>query len=595
MKIKTFFSQNKKEIIIFLSGLLIVSAGLVPYLILGEKSVFDVLDQLDSDVAEYYLKAKHLFDGSKYFPEYFGGTSGSQIVPTSPGTLIFYVLFDTFKAFLINHILVILSAYVGMYALLRRLTGNSLISAGCAALFSYLPFYSIYGLGVAGVPLVILAYVQISEDDFPKPIAYINLALYGLFSSLALMGWAAFLMFGLGTLVHTVIYLKNKNKDSALGKKTAGLWIGTGVLGAVYFVTNLSMVKSFFFGIGDESQRSEFVFRPSGGSLALRFLGELLNDKDHFWARSFHRYIIFIGIAVLILCFIFIKKLGENEKRLLRILCGVYSFIILTALFSSIYDSETVVNLRNSYDNALASFQFDRFFYLYPATWYFALGVALSLVIGIFKNRGRVLRVVSVSASALLFVLCSMYVLKNSPFKTNLKDLVRPQGSNSLSWESFYEKEEYKEVADYIYREYGLTQDAYRIGNVGLEPAVAIVNGFYTIDGYSSVYSLEYKHRFRKAISRELEKNEINRQYFDEWGNRCYLFSSEYVKNTFLSKYTHPSFQNLELDTDSLKELGCKYLLSAGEIVGAEEKGYRLCKVFDAPEYTYFIYLYEVL
>ena len=46
---------------------------------------------------------------------------------------------------------------------------------------------------------------------------------------------------------------------------------------------------------------------------------------------------------------------------------------------------------------------------------------------------------------------------------------------------------------------------------------------------------------------------------------------------------------------ETLKELGCKYLLAAGEIVGAEEKGYRLCKIFDAPEYTYFIYLYEVL
>nr|MCR4588961.1 DUF6044 family protein [Lachnospiraceae bacterium] len=44
-----------------------------------------------------------------------------------------------------------------------------------------------------------------------------------------------------------------------------------------------------------------------------------------------------------------------------------------------------------------------------------------------------------------------------------------------------------------------------------------------------------------------------------------------------------------------LKNLGCKYLFAAGEIVNAEEKGYRLVTIIDQYEYTYFLYIYEIL
>lgn len=43
------------------------------------------------------------------------------------------------------------------------------------------------------------------------------------------------------------------------------------------------------------------------------------------------------------------------------------------------------------------------------------------------------------------------------------------------------------------------------------------MHGFYTVDGYSNNYPLEYKHRFREVIAAELEKNEEVRVYFDLW------------------------------------------------------------------------------
>src|SRR5699024_9806710 len=82
----------------------------------------------------------------------------------------------------------------------------------------------------------------------------------------------------------------------------------------------------------------------------------------------------------------------------------------------------------------------------------------------------------------------------------------------------------------------GKETDTYKVGSAGLYPSIALYNGFYCIDGYSNNYSLEYKHEFRKIIENELNKNESLKAYFDDWGNRCYLFSSEIPFQYYFTK-----------------------------------------------------------
>ncbi len=573
----------------FLTGLLLVCIGLIPYLFLGERSIFAVVDQLDSDVAEYFIKAKHWGEGSVYLPEYFGGSSGDLVVPTSPGTLLFYIAFDVFRAFLYNLFCVTIASYLGMFFLLSKIVDHPFIVFSCSVIFAYLPFYTIYGLGVAGIPLIILAFLLLSEDRSHRIIAYPLIIVYGLFSSLALMGWAVFLLCGLYCLLITLRRRFNGVSD------LLALWGGVFALGVTYLVTNISMVKNFFLGVGEETQRSEFVYYGSGAVPLRVFMEQLLNEDVNFWARAWQKWVVYIVVLSLIAGLLSYKRLSEAGTKKLHILCCIFGFIVITALFTALFRSDMVANMRNRWDNALTSFQFDRFFYLYPALWYIGLAVSLDFVteLGrVFAPGKKWLPMVMVLA---FLGICGFHVLWRSPFKLNFRDLVKPQGSTSLSWNGYYAPEEYKEIADYIRDTYSLTQDQYRIGNVGLEPAVAIVNGFYTIDGYSSVYSLSYKHQFRKVIEKELEKNEYNRQYFDEWGNRCYLFSSEYNRNPYLSKYMHAHFDDLDLNIPALKKLNCRFLLAAGEIANAEEKGYRLIRIFDSYDYSYFVYLYEIL
>ena len=69
--------------------------------------------------------------------------------------------------------------------------------------------------------------------------------------------------------------------------------------------------------------------------------------------------------------------------------------------------------------------------------------------------------------------------------------------------------------------------------------------------------------------SKELDKEDALRTYFDDWGSRCYVFSAELFKegNQFLcSKLDDLSVNHLEINTEALKKLGCQYIFSAVDI-----------------------------
>ena len=52
----------------------------------------------------------------------------------------------------------------------------------------------------------------------------------------------------------------------------------------------------------------------------------------------------------------------------------------------------------------------------------------------------------------------------------------------------------------------GRNMEEYRVAHLGVSPAPSLMHGFYTADGYSNNYPLEYKHRFGRLSLRSLEK-----------------------------------------------------------------------------------------
>ena len=111
-------------------------------------------------------------------------------------------------------------------------------------------------------------------------------------------------------------------------------------------------------------------------------------------------------------------------------------------------------------------------------------------------------------------------------------------------------------------RTYWLPEEEYRVASIGLHPAIAQYNGFYTLDSYNNFYPLSYKYEFRKIIEKELEKNKTIRIYFDEWGGRCYLFTDELGKHYMFKKSSKKKLKKVQFNLNHLKKWVALYLFS---------------------------------
>lgn len=140
----------------------------------------------------------------------------------------------------------------------------------------------------------------------------------------------------------------------------------------------------------------------------------------------------------------------------------------------------------------------------------------------------------------------------------------------------------------------GREKSDYRVVHLGMSPAPALMHGFYTVDGYSNNYPLEYKRRFRKVIERELEKSPETAVYFDEWGSRCYLFNSCTGTAWMLGKNSEIVYEGLEIHAEALQKLGCEYVFSAGAVENARELGWRLLGYYETDSSYWGVWLYEI-
>lgn len=159
------------------------------------------------------------------------------------------------------------------------------------------------------------------------------------------------------------------------------------------------------------------------------------------------------------------------------------------------------------------------------------------------------------------------------------------------TFQQFYAVDEFNSIKKFIHKP---VQD-YRVVSIGLHPAIAQYNGLYTLDTYNNFYPLSYKHQFREIIAPELAKSKTIREYFDQWGGRCYLFVSELGKNYIFPKDSTKVIRHLDINSDALKRMGGNYIVSAVPIQNASENHLKLQEVFDSKDAYWRIYLYKVL
>ena len=250
----------------------------------------------------------------------------------------------------------------------------------------------------------------------------------------------------------------------------------------------------------------------------------------------------------------------------------------------------------------------ERVLRLTPALWYLVLAGFLQVVWEAclelaehVKNQKKVKVLQQISSVLLVFVAAGclgftgILILLESNLKVNVQTILDPE-YQMISYRDYYAEDVLTQVKDYLQETTGQTQDQYRVVSLGIDPAAAYYCGFYCLDGYSNNYALEYKHAFRKILEPELQESDYLRVYFDDWGNRCYLYSSESPGYYTFAKNTS-YFWNYKLDSKALAEMGGKYIISALYLVDSELQGLKLMRElpFETADSYYAIYLYEVV
>ena len=115
---------------------------------------------------------------------------------------------------------------------------------------------------------------------------------------------------------------------------------------------------------------------------------------------------------------------------------------------------------------------------------------------------------------------------------------------NLYTFKGYYNFYDYKKIKEIVKND--------RTLSVGLDPMVAVMHNIYVMDGYHSIYPLQYKKKFRQIIEPELNFDTNYKNYYDNWGSRVYT-----------SLYRPKDPINFKLNYDAAKKLGAKFIISS--------------------------------
>jgi len=563
-----FTSTEKK---IYLIALCLVLLYLIVVYHGGADSYLLIHDNLDSNV----VKCKLLRLDGYFIPKTpvshpFHGLSGVK-APTGFrfhfGSFSHAIL-PTLFAYILNEIVWRVMAFFGMLLLLRKhvITGENrfkpYICAGVSLAFALLPFWPTGYFNIAGQPLLLFAFLNLRKGE-RRLSNWLIICLFPFYSSLVLAGFAiCFLLAAI--LVYDIVRTK-KIDWTFLGALAA--------LSAIYLLANNTLIFRFFIQSDFVSHRSEIT---AVKTLTLRQGLEKGWDnflRGQYHAASLHTYFILPSCLLAIL--LFFRRPGKIRYVILLVIsCGAVSLFYGFWFYLKPHLPDLIL---------LRAFQWQRFHYLHPLLWFLAFALSLDIISRSWKG---------------LFPLVLLLMIGQAAFCVYRSDPVHEKylEKNGMTYREFYSPNLFGEIRDYI----GRPRDSYRVVSIGMHPGIALFNGFYTLDGYFASYPLSYKHEFRKIIAGELRKNKRFRDYFDNWGSRCYVFASELLEKgnawqgTLIKKNLNLKIRDLRLDTQQMRKMGGEYVFSAVEIKNAAANRLKLLEVFERNDSPWRVFLYKV-
>lgn len=313
--------------------------------------------------------------------------------------------------------------------------------------------------------------------------------------------------------------------------------------------------------------------------------------------EGYHELLVLVAVAAVLAVLLAVWAIGKKSKEgqeqgrgrsyaqlsdlrymAICLVCGLF-----LALLSALWDCNALAGLRRAL-GTLGAFQADRMLWVAPCLWHLSFACGLGALWELQKSCGRTRRLAACCGLLLMGAAAGateIRLLLAGDIKSNVQKLRNPE-YGMMSFKDYYGIGVLEQVRDFLEERTGMSQEEYRVVSLGIDPAAAYYHGFYCLDGYSNNYSLAHKHAFREVLRPELERNEYLRITFDEWGNRCYLFSSECPGYYTIEKHGF-FFQDYRLDAQALRDMGCDWILSAAYIQNAESQGLVLMNENEVP------------
>ena len=553
---------NKKNF--YLGGLIILSLNLV-WLIFGQDSFVLIHDNLDSEFVyiKLLLESGNVlgFDFDGQINGIMNGINRSYFRSGFNLTILLFSILPPFIAYVLNHALVHLIGYAGMYLLLKKylVKENDILALAVSLIFGLVSYYHIqYGVSISGQPLLLFSFLNILNNEKK----YYNWLIIFIFPFYSFLPVTLPFILPFLFIIGGIDYYNTR-------KIPLRFLMAICMLVVVNLLVEFNLLYSSLI-LKDVMHRVEFIMEKPNISSFLNQMHSSIKYTHYHAGKMW----VFPIIGFVVLSLFFNKKLKNHTIYLLYSLLFV---LIMTTggNFISYYLGDKITLLK--------SLQVNRFYFLAPMLWLLLLATVLNEI----DWQKRIQRYSAILI--LLFVLRGT-LLNNFELMENIR--LNQNQSSSPTFRQFFAQEMFKEIKDLT--DSDSNHGKYNVISIGMHPSIAQYNNLNSLDSYQNNYSLEYKNKFRKIIAPELIKSTELQSYFDDWGSRCYAFSSQLGKNYEFSKKTDLTIPIPNYDWKKFKDMNGKYILSSIEmnVVGTEQVTYM--KSFESQNSFRKIWLYKV-
>ncbi len=563
--------MSNKDRLWICTGIILVLLLTMYHFRFGEESYVRIHDYVEQHVAVYKtMHLSDLFTFEKTFDPYLGGIPRNTIGSEFNLGILLHTVLPPFVAVVLNILLIRLVAFTGLYLFLRQSIriDSTLLAFSTAATFAALPFYPSIYLSIAGLPLIAWALINISRQVATNKEYIICLFFPLCIEVVGLPG--IWLFFFLMVVCHWLMEKRFSFRVLLI------IFCMTLVL----FLAEWRLLTLGFFDqefISHRTENTRYFLDPGDPQFFLRLfmrMGKGIVVDQYMHSPAFHQYLL-LPFAVVVTLFSFFDKAPKTHEQIRKI--KYWLWLIVGVFAVSIFIRLSSYLLQIPYP-LFREFQMERITWLYPPLMYIFFALSVTYIFCRYPKP-----YVKVIIFTLIIANCAHTVIRT-------KDLKHYDVGtyDKMTYADFFAEPIFNDIHTYLEGE-----SVDRVVSVGINPSVALYNGFRTADGYWPMYDLHYKHRFREVISSELDKNEKLKEYFDDWGHRVHMFYAEQKLKTWRKPKKNLS-KEFSYNTEALLKLNVTHAFSVIKVKNPQRLGWKYEGTFCHKNIPYCIHLYKV-